>query len=184
MSEASGNREVSDRELYESFVQVFARHEPGLRSFVRPLVRTWDDVEEVMQQTCLVLWRKYADFQHGSDFLSWGCTIARFEILKFRRSKARDRHVFGEELIALLAEEGAAESSRIERERRALDACIKKLPQQQRDLIERCYGGGMNINEVAESLGRSATSLYKALNRIRQVLLECIERSLAQEAVQ
>lgn len=178
-----GQQPIPQKDLYEAFVQVFVRHEPNLRSFVRPLVRTWDDVEEVMQQTCLVLWRKYAEFQPGSDFLSWGCTIARYEVLKFRRSRARDKHHFGDELILHLADEGAEESRRLERERRALDTCIQRLPEEQRDLIERCYGGEMKINEVAEVLGRSATSLYKALNRIRQVLLECIERSLAQEAV-
>ncbi len=180
---SSGDQSVPQRDLYESFVQLFARHEPSLRSFVRPLVRTWDDVEEVIQQTCLVLWRKYADFRPGSDFLTWSCTIARFEVLKFRRSRARDRHLFGEELIALLADEGAEESRRKESERRALDVCIERLRPPQRELIERCYGSGMNINEVAESLGRSATGLYKALNRIRQALFECIERSLAQEAL-
>ena len=184
MSAASGNDAVPDPALYESFVQVFVRHEPALRSFIRPLVRTWDDVEEVMQQTSLILWRKYVDFQPGSDFLSWSCTIARFEVLKFRRSKARDRHFFGEELLALLADEGAAEMSRRNRERQALDTCIERLPSQQRELIERCYNGDVSINEVAESLGRSATSLYKSLNRIRRTLLECIDRSLAQEAMQ
>jgi RNA polymerase sigma-70 factor (ECF subfamily) len=171
---------MQDR-AYESFVQVFVRHEPGLRSFVRPLVPTWDDLDEVIQQTCLVLWRKYVEFEAGTDFLSWACTIARFEALKHRRTRARDRHVFGEELLALLADEGAAESALRERERRALDACVERLHPKQRELIRRCYGGGATIKEAAQSLGRSATSLYKALDRIRLALLECIERTLAQE---
>jgi len=64
-----------------------------------------------------------------------------------------------------------------------LDECIKRLTGQQREIIERCYGGAMSIKEVADSLGRTATGLYKALNRIRQVLWECIEHSLAQEAI-
>lgn len=183
MSGIEGDRLGSQEDLYETFVRVFARHEPGLRAFVRPLVRTADDVEEVMQQTCVVLWHKFAEFEPGSDFLSWAGTIARFEVLKFRRSRARDRHQFGEELICLLADEGLAEANRREQECRALDNCIQRLPPPQRELIERCYGSGTPINQVAETLGRTATSLYKALNRIRQALLECIEKSLAQEAL-
>ena len=167
---------------YEAFVALFARHEPGLRSFVRPLVPTWDDMQEIIQQTCLVLWRKYADFESGTDFLSWACTIARFEVLKYRRSKARDPHLFGEELLGLLADEGAAEASRRERERRALDRCIERLQPRQRELIRRCYGGGATIKQVAASLGRSATSLYKFLDRVRLLLLDCIEHVLAEEA--
>lgn len=172
----------SRNEAYASFVQLFARHEPGLRAFVRPLVFTWDDTQEVIQQTCLVLWSKYSDFQPESDFLSWACTIARFEVLKFRRTRARDRHQFGEELLAPLADEAAAESARRERERRALDGCVSRLLPPQRELIERCYSGGSSIKEVAVSLGRSAKGLYKALDRIRLLLLDCMERSLAQEA--
>ena len=184
MSSSSDNQPVSQPNLYESFVQEFVRHEPSLRSFIRPLVRSWNDVEEVLQQSSLVLWRKYPDFEPGSDFLSWACTIARFEVLHFRRARARDRHLFGEELISLLADEASAEASHRERERMALDTCIERLPSHQRELIQKCYMGGMNINVVAGSLGRSATSLYKALNRIRQLLLECIERSLAEAPVQ
>jgi RNA polymerase sigma-70 factor (ECF subfamily) len=169
-------------ESYESFVQVFVRHEPGLRSFVRPLVPTWDDVEEVMQQTCLVLWREFGQFEPGTNFLSWACTIARFEVLKYRRARARDRHLFGEDLLVLLADEGAAEADRRDRERRALNGCIERLLPPQRELVKRCYSDGATIKAVAESLGRSATSLYKALDRIRLLLLACIEQTLAQEA--
>lgn len=178
-----GDQFPQQDQRYESFVQAFARHEPALRSFVRPLVPTWDDLQEVLQQTCVVLWRKYGEFEPGTSFLSWACTVARFEALKYRRARARDRHLFGEELMALLADEGAEEAQRRERERHALQRCIQQLPPRQRELIERCYSGGTSIREVAASLGRSATGLYKALDRIRMALLQCIERSLAQEAV-
>ena len=170
-------------QVYERFVQAFARHEPALRSFVRPLVPTWDDLDEVIQQTCIVLWRKFGEFQEGTDFCAWACTVARFEVLKHRRQQARDRHMFSEELIALLADEGVEETAQRERERRALDACVQRLPPRQRELVQRCYGGSGTIKEVAESLGRSATSLYKALDRIRQMLLTCIEHALEQEAM-
>jgi RNA polymerase sigma-70 factor (ECF subfamily) len=176
------NETPSRLDPYEAFVVELSRQEPRIRTYVRPLVRSLDDLDEVMQQTCVVLWRKYSEFEPGSDFLAWACTVARFEVLKFRRTRARDRHMFSEELIALLADEEAAEFSRRERERQALAKCIGQLPPQQRELIERCYGAGVSIKEVAESLGRSATSLYKALDRIRGLLLQCIERSLAEEA--
>ncbi|HEX5103255.1 MAG TPA: sigma-70 family RNA polymerase sigma factor [Pirellulaceae bacterium] len=174
---------VQPEDSYERFVRLFARHEPALRSFVRPLVPHWDDADEVLQQTCVVLWRKFAEFDTGSDFLAWACTIARFEVLKHRRRIARDRHVFSEELLQLLADEGAAEADARQRERRALDHCLELLPAPQRELIQRCYGDAGAINAAAAALGRSATSVYKALQRVREVLLECIERRLAQEAI-
>jgi RNA polymerase sigma-70 factor, ECF subfamily len=167
---------------YASFVQAFAHCEPALRGFVRSLVPTWNDMQEVIQQTCVVLWRKYYEFDPDTDFRSWAFTVARFEVLKYRRTRARDRHVFSEELLELLADEGAAEAARRESERRALEGCIQKLAPHQRELIERCYDGSSTIRQVAESLGRSAGALYKALDRVRRTLLDCIEGSLAREA--
>jgi RNA polymerase sigma-70 factor (ECF subfamily) len=175
-------RSLSSEHAYEQFVQAFARHEPALRSFIRPLVPGWNDADEVMQQTCVVLWRKFWEFEPESDFLAWACTVARFEVLKHRRRIARDRLVFSEELLELLADEGTIEIDERERERRALDHCIERLPAPQRELIRRCYQSSATIKEAAAALGRSATALYKALHRVRQLLLNCIEQRLAEEA--
>ena len=102
---------------------------------------------------------------------------------KYRRKMSRDRHVFSEQLIELLAAEGELEHEQLESERKALSGCLEKLPQRQRELVRGCYAAGVTIKQVAEDLGRSATSLYKALNRIRSSLLTCIERQLAEGAI-
>jgi RNA polymerase sigma-70 factor, ECF subfamily len=165
---------------YERFVQLFARYEPAIRGFVRSLFPATQHADEILQETSLVLWRKFADFEDGTDFLAWALTIARFEALKFRRKLARDRHVFSPELLATLAEEAATEIELRQEERRALEQCIQKLPQKQRDLIRAAYVPGVTIKEVAERVGRSATSLYKVLNRLRLLLLKCIQASIAE----
>jgi RNA polymerase sigma-70 factor (ECF subfamily) len=167
---------------YEEFIRLFTRSEPGLRAFIRSLLPGREHAEEVMQETCLALWRKFADFKRGTDFPAWACTVARFEVLKYRRRLARDRHVFNVELLELLAEEIAGEAERRAEERRALDDCLRRLAARQRELVTACYAPGVTIKGVAGELGKSATSLYKALNRIRIVLLECIEAAIAREA--
>lgn len=171
----------AERDQYERFVQLFARNEAGIRAFVWSLLPVAHHTDEVVQETSLVLWRKFSDYQTGTDFLSWALTIARFEVLKYRRNLARDRHVFDPEVLAMLADEAAAETGRLAQERGALADCVERLPAKQRELIRASYAQGVTICQVAEKLGRSATSLYKALNRIRGVLLDCIQTSLARE---
>lgn len=166
---------------YETFVQLLARHERGLRAFVYTLLPEMQHTDEVIQETCLVMWRKFADFEPNSDFLAWACTVARFEAIKYRRKLARDRHVFHPDLLSLLAEEAINELSRREDERQALDQCLQKLSSQQRELVQACYSEGVTIKQVAENLDKSATALYKALNRIRVLLLDCIEVAIARE---
>lgn len=168
-------------EDYERFVSLFTRHEPGLRAFVRSLLPGWDEVDEVMQNTSLVLWRKFDQFEPGTRFLPWACTVARFEALKFRRTMARDRHVFTEELVNMLADEAAEEVDDFQDHRRALETCLSELPDRQRQILMAAYAPGRRINDVAAEIGKSATALYKSLNRTRAALSNCVQRHLTAE---
>lgn len=174
-----GNENSEER--YEDFVSLFTCHEPALRAFVRSLVFTWDDADEVMQNTGLVLWRKFDTFDPDTDFMRWACVVARFEVLAWRRDKARDRHVFDEGLVNLLAEEAADEHEVLAQERRALRVCLQKLPEKQRRIVMAAYEPGVRLNQVAAKLGKTATAFYKILNRSRSGLLKCIEGQLLRE---
>ena len=159
----------------------FSQAEPALRAFVRSLLPGWGEVDEVMQETSLVLWRKFDQYDPATPFLRWACVVARFEALKMRRRHARDRHVFDEDLLALLADEAEQETDLLERQRHALNRCMEKLPDRQRHLVCAAYAGDATMKEVAARTGCTPTSLYKAVNRVRSQLLECMQRSL-QEA--
>lgn len=171
-----------ENESYEQFVTLFTRNEPALRAFTRSLLPSWDDAVEVMQNTSLVLWRKFDTFDQNTEFLKWAFVVARFEVLKYRRTIARDRHIFDEDLVNRLAEEAADESDSLEAERRALQSCLAKLPEQQQVLVKSAYEPGTKIKDLARQIGKSATALYKTLNRTRQQLLTCIEQTVAQES--
>lgn len=172
-----------DDNLYERFVQLFVAHEARLRSFVRALLPRWDDVDEVMQETSLVAWRKFAQFEQGTSFLAWAGAIARFEALKQQRKHSRDRLVFSNEVLDLLAREGIEESEPLERERAALEHCLESLDPPQRELLQGSYAPGARLHEVAAKTGKSVQAFYKTIQRIRLALLDCIDRRLRHEAV-
>lgn len=164
---------------YERFVQLLSKNEPQIRAFLRSMLYSWNDVDEVMQNTSLVLWRKFSKFEADSNFLAWACTIARFEVLSFRRSKARDRHVFSEDLIKQLSE--TAQDYLVEEasdEREALQFCLRKLPETLRKSLLAAYEPGVKIREVAQEVGKTANAFYKILNRTRASLLNCITEQL------
>ena len=70
-----------------------------------------------------------------------------------------------------------AKQQAMEAERAALDGCLKQLPEVDRNLLLACYSRQMKINEIAERLGRTPTSLYKKVNRLRGALLNCIKQN-------
>ena len=181
MKEEQTDPNPGGKEKYERFVMLFTHEEPVLRAFVRSLLPSWHDVDEVMQQTGIVIWNKFYQYEEGTNFMRWACVIARFEVLKYRRSKARERLVFREDLWELLAEEATDSAEMLQKERQALDECMQKLPDTDRALVGAAYAHGTSIKEVAESAGHSATAFYKKLHRIRLGLLGCIQRQLVKE---
>jgi RNA polymerase sigma-70 factor (ECF subfamily) len=169
----------SNRE--ETFVQLFAQNERHLRAFIRSMGLNWDAVDDVVQTVSLVMWRKWDQFDPSTDFMQWARVIARFEVLKFRRTMARDRHVFRDDLMDLLAEASLEQEAQVSSEgyHECLEACLEKLPAKSREVLQMAYAGDRTIKEVAQDLGKSATALYKTLDRTRQLLQACIEKRLA-----
>lgn len=172
-----------DRDNHDQFLRLFVENEEALRGFVRSLVPTLEDAREVMQETAAVLWRKFGELDSPQDFRRWAFGVARFEALAFRRDRARDRHVFGEDLLSLLEAEAEVAAEQGDREERALQGCLKKLPKAQRELVEMAYAPGVRIDELAREAGRTPMALYKSLHRIRMALADCIQKVLKQEGL-
>lgn len=135
-----------------------------------------------MQEVSVVAWRKFDQLDDPENFCRWVCVIARYEVLMYRRKKARDRFVLGTEVEQLLAKEGEAELGLREQQISALEACIAKLPDSKRKLVMEVYLKGQSMHAVAEQLGKSDAALYKSISRVRQSLLKCMQQSLAGKA--
>ena len=170
-----------DQDNHNEFLRLYIDNEEALKGFVRSLVPTREDAREVMQETAAVLWRKFEELDASEHFRPWAFGVARFEALAFRRDKARDRHVFSEELMEMLEEEAEAADELAEREGEALQKCLGKLPAAQRELVEIAYSPGTRMDELAFELGRTPMAVYKSLHRIRMILADCIRRTLEQQ---
>ena len=170
----------NDDERYEAFVRLLVEHEPSVRSFLRGLLPTWHDVEEVTQEASLIAWRKFDDFEDGTSFGGWLLTIARFEALKHRRRVARSPLVFADDVWDLLAEEASGEGVQQIR-RRHLEPCLAKLKPGQRDLLLNVHSPGVVMREVALQSGKSEQAFYKVIQRLRAVVLACVTKALAAE---
>ena len=169
-----------DDEQYEAFVRLLLEHEPRVRSFLRGLLPTWQDVEEVTQEASLVAWRKFGDFEAGTSFGGWLLTIAKYEALKHRRRVARTPLVFADDVWDLLAEEANAEDVQQIR-RRHLEACLEKLDPAKRNVLLKVHAPGVVMREVAVELGKSEQAFYKAIQRLRASLLDCVTKAIAAE---
>ncbi|QDU88904.1 RNA polymerase sigma factor CarQ [Pirellulimonas nuda] len=155
-------------------------HEPRVRGFLRGLLPTWDDVEEVTQNASLVAWRKFSDFEEGTSFGGWFLTIARYEAMSYRRHLARTPLVFSDELWGHLAVE-AEQMTPDQLRRQKLDECLQRMEARNRDLLMKIYSSGVSIREVAKQSGKSEQAFYKVVQRMRSALLKCVTKAIAME---
>jgi RNA polymerase sigma-70 factor (ECF subfamily) len=162
----------------DQFVALFVRHEAAIHSFVLTLLPDLDEAEDIVQQASLTMWRKFDDYTPGTSFRNWAFQVAKFTAMNHMTKLRRDRHVFHESLLELLADRAAERSEQLEQQRRALAFCIERLDEDDRQLLAGCYAEAATIRGVAAELGRTANAVYKHLHRLRTALQKCVELRL------
>jgi RNA polymerase sigma-70 factor (ECF subfamily) len=174
----------------DDFVMLLARHEPRVRAFVSTLVGfDADAIDEVLQSTFLVAWKKlatfrYADESPGEELVRWVCTIARFEVLGYLRDQRRRKaFVFDELVVNQLADLQESESEWFEARRSALRTCLQRLAGPQLEAIRLRYALGLSMSEVAARQNRSVKAATVAMCRLRKLLEECIRRTISNQGL-
>ena len=182
--QGGGNPARMNHEGRDAFARLFAQHDRWLFAYLVSLLGNSAHAEEVFQEVCVVLWREYETFQLGTDFVKWVSVIAHHQVHRFRRQERRVGPQLSDAAVDLLAEDAVERAGLLESRRDALRNCLEKLSTKDRQLVQHCYGDSrVSFKNVAQALGRPANTVYKALNRIRKALYECIERKLGVEAV-
>ena len=161
----------------------FVRHLTGcqhwLRAFIRALVPSAEQTDEVLQRTNLVMWKKAHEFTKGTNFRGWACQVARYEVMAFRKEQYRDRHVFSDQLSYLLADEAERHFGVVTDLRDFLRGCLTELSPKHRQLVAERYAPDGSVQSLAEREGRSPDAISAMLYRIRNSLLKCVRRKMA-----
>ncbi len=169
---------MSSRDRKTEFAGLLAQEENYIYRYVRTLVRTRSDAEEVFQEAVLVAWRKFDQFESGTNFRAWVCQIAYFAASSHRRNRGSMDHQLDDEFARAIADEREANVERLDERAWALDACLQKLRQRDRAMLRRRYELSMTAKEIAVEVGRSAMAVHKAMNRIHHALMDCVDQML------
>ncbi|GAA4446690.1 sigma-70 family RNA polymerase sigma factor [Novipirellula rosea] len=176
MTKKDSNREsLTERQ----FMQLFLQHEPVLRLVARSMLVDWMAVDDVLQEAGVTMWEKIGQLESADGFLPWARVIVRLKCHSAINAARRRRLVLSEEAVKLLAVEiDTVDRERYETNLNALQGCLQKLSPQQRDLVLAPYRDGIEVQDIATSVGKSANALYKQLGRLREKLSECVKLTL------
>jgi RNA polymerase sigma-70 factor, ECF subfamily len=165
----------------ERFAELLRVHHTQLFAYLWALVRDANDADDLYQQTSLVLWRKFGEYQQGTSFFSWAVATARYEVLNFLRIRKHRRQFNADLQTRLNRTFGDLDAGLLQVRLDSLQECKEKLREEDRRLLEVCYGNAISFRETAQQLGRSPKSVYDSLRRIRALLMECIKGRLAKQ---
>jgi len=165
-------------DLHEMFINYQSRHQRSIFAFILTLVPNWNDAEEILQETSLVLWRKFSEFSPGTSYRAWATQVARYEVLKFRERQQKADRLLENDVLEQLSAQAIAMDDLLENQDETLQKCLAKLRSKDQKLIRSRYFRGASANTLATNLGRSVESICNSLRRIRGELLLCVQRDI------
>jgi RNA polymerase sigma-70 factor, ECF subfamily len=163
------------------FMRLFLQAEPRIYGYIRSQVLQRADAEDILQETATVLWSKFEQFAPGGNFVAWACQVARFKIQHYHRSRGRNRLLFTEDFLDIVANTAESMPNDLQDFEIALAECMERLKEAERDVVRRAYGTDATIIAVAAELGRPVGTIKDILARARRSLYQCIRQSIHRE---
>jgi RNA polymerase sigma-70 factor (ECF subfamily) len=166
-----GNGNSATERTREEFVRLLTGEQAPLFGYITTLLGDVNDASNVLQHTNMVLWRKADEFVSGTNFHVWARKIAYYQTLAYLRDRKRD-----------LLEQLASRPAIVEDDERrvALRHCLSSISANSLELLQQRYLPGKSIAEIAKRRHKSESAIKMALLRIRQTLVACVERQLAE----
>jgi RNA polymerase sigma-70 factor (ECF subfamily) len=159
-----------------AFETLFRRYCPRLRRFLERLTRRNPQlVDEILNDTMLIVWRRAHTFNLRSKLSTWIIGIARRRSLK-ALEHADDAVDFDPDAAAAPAESGP-EHQMLNREVRArLSRALLSLSPEHRAVIELTYYEGYTYREIAAIVGcpidTVKTRMFHARRRLKSLLAD------------
>jgi RNA polymerase sigma-70 factor (ECF subfamily) len=163
----------------ESFTCLLPQNQRRIAGLIGALVPRGAHADDVLQEACAAMWRKFGEFTPGTDFGVWALRIARFQVMGYHNRRRRAQARLSDETIKALADTMA--EARWENSDRvaALRQCLGRLMERELDLVQRRYHAGKSVEAIAAQVGGTAHAVYKALARLHVRLLACVTARLS-----
>ncbi len=162
-------------------MSLMTRHQRQIFGYIHTLVPGRADAEDILQETNLVICKKFEEFKEGTDFVAWACQIAWWNVRRARQKFARAKVVFDDDVLESVAGTAATMMEELDHRHEALAHCLGRLHPRDRDLLLTRYEPGGGVEAAAQRCGRSMEAAYKALMRLRKLLHDCITQKLSTE---
>lgn len=165
----------------ERFMRLWTEAQSAVGNYVHAIVRDPVAAKDLVQETALVLFRRFGEYDGERPFLGWALGVAKFQVLGFHRDAARSFVTFDTDLLDKFTAVWAASAPAASGQSAALETCLERLPARPRQMVRLRYFDELTSEEIARRIGSKSAAVRVALQRIREQLRACIEHQLRME---
>jgi RNA polymerase sigma-70 factor (ECF subfamily) len=163
-------RRIHEHKDHAAFAELFAHFAPRVKWFLMKAGADETTAEECAQDVMATLWRKAHMFdRQRATVATWIFTIARnrrIDMIRRERRPEPEALPWGPE-----QEPEPAEQVALRQESEQLVAALRRLPEKQRELVEKAYFADLSHSEIAEAtglpLGTIKSRIRLALEKLR-----------------
>jgi RNA polymerase sigma-70 factor (ECF subfamily) len=153
-----------------AFEKLYSAHHYRVCRFLARFIRSRENLEEIIDDTFMVVWRNARHFRHASRLSTWIVGIGYRTALKSMRGN--DYQMVSQNIEDLTEDRHnhAVECEQTDWVKKGLD----RLPLQQRLTLELAYGLGHSVEEIAaitcSPIGTVKTRMFHAREKLRHYL--------------
>ncbi len=162
----------------EEIVTHLTANQTEMLAFIYSLLPGDSSVKDILQRVNLVIWKKRSNFKKETNFRAWMFSIVRWEVRSYLKECKRSSWLIIDDELTQRITESMGEKTKagsMDSMRAALDLCIEKLNDTEKELITHRYFKDEHLQTYADSHDRSVSSIKVSLFRIRTKLRNCIK---------
>lgn len=172
---------MDDQQTRDRVLKAALACQPALTAYAYAMLSDYAAAQDVVQDTFVVVARKYAEFEEGTSILAWCRTIVRLQVLTYTRKNRRvqmvEDRVLQEAMDAAFAKHQSDSPVGLDH----LRECLSKLPDSGRELIRLRYEEHAAYLEISKALRITLETVRKRLFRTKQQLGDCVRTRMSRE---
>jgi len=154
---------------------LFARHRTRVHRFVLRRVRSDGLAEELVNETFLAVWQQAGRFEGNSSATTWMLAIAHNKAVSALRKRREE--TLDEGVAEAIPDGGDSPETSFAKVGKAgiLRACLDRLPDEQRVVMDLVYYHEQSVKEVAEVLAIPENTVKTRMFYARKKLSEMLK---------
>jgi RNA polymerase sigma-70 factor, ECF subfamily len=169
---------MTNEQDQECFMRLWTISQPSISHYIHALVPDYEAARDILQETALILFRRFGEYDRERPFVAWALGFARFKVMGHRRDTARSLVAFDDELLARFTETWAVLDPQVSARGEVLRKCLERLAAKAREMVQLRYYEDLSAADIAHRLGLNGASVRVTLQRIRDQLRLCVSQQL------